>query len=382
MRSTPEKPLLIGILGGGQLGMLLARQCQPWGLPVRLYSETPGRTPAHLFAQEVVEGHGWRDLQALRRFLAGVDVALLENEFIPAELLAEASAGLPVRFLPSLEAYAIFQDKRREKELARKAGVPTPDFAPVSTMEELRPWIERWGDLVLKTCQGGYDGMGNLSVDVRTPEEDIRRFLARGPCLAERKVSLAKEMAVVVARFRGTTRLFPLAETIQHDHICHQVLAPARLSPAQAAELTEQAIRLVEASGGEGLFGLEFFLTTDGKILYNETAPRPHNSAHFTLDACDVSQFAAVIHMALGQVPPPPRLRRPCAGMLNLLGTQAGPPALSPLEAFTADPDGALWLYGKSASRPGRKMGHYTLLGEDASLVLERLTSLQRRYSL
>ena len=379
MSTTPTNFVTLGILGGGQLGMFLAMCAQARGLRVHLYIERPGDHPATPFAQEIFCGNGWNDLETIKRFTETCDVVLLENEFVPAELLQTLNK---TKFLPNLASYGIFQDKKLEKELARQAGVSVADFALVKSLSEVKTKLAEWDKIVLKTCRGGYDGTGNLTVNQATDSEVIETFLSKGQCLAERWVTFTHEVAVMVARSEKQEIVFPVAETIQHHHICHQVIAPARFSTELNVRIQKAALSIVRTANGVGLFGIEFFITANGDLLYNETAPRPHNSAHFTIEGCTLSQFDAHIDVALGLTLTSPQLKSASVGMLNLLGTLNGTNELGPMEMFKAHKQGHLWLYGKKESRPGRKMGHYTLLGNNARMVLEDLTKLQQRYSL
>lgn len=353
MHHRASSALRVGVLGAGQLGQLIAHQARRWGVSC-----------------EVWDG-SWSDEASVRAFASSVDVLLLENEFVPPEWLPGPTC------YPTLSAYTIFRDKLLEKELAVRAGLRTPRFAAVTTPAEIRSFLAG-GAGVLKARTGGYDGYGNLSVDGDSSDDALTTFLARGPAIIEEQVTFLTEVAVMVVRAENDTRIFPVAETLQQNHVCRQVLAPARLSPALQEKIRRDARAIVEASGGEGLFGVEFFVTAEGGVLYNETAPRPHNSAHFTLDACEVSQFGALLQAALGLPLTNPSLKTPWAGMLNLLGTHDGDGELQPLAPFLET--GALWMYGKKDSRPGRKMGHYTLCGTTPAEILGRLDLLQKEY--
>lgn len=378
MSKTAAKTITLGILGGGQLGMFLALRARDRGLRVHLYIEGPGIHPASPYADQIIQGEGWSDQGNIKRLVDSSDVVLLENEFIPVELLQTLA---PEKFFPNLAAYGIFQDKFLEKEAARRARLPVVDFALVENLQGVQAKLADWGQLVLKTCRGGYDGTGNLTVTPTTSTETIKSFLAKGRCLAERWVTFSHEVAVMVARSETEEVVFPVAETIQEQHICHQVIAPARFSTELTNDIKAQALELIRHTGGIGLFGVEFFVTDNGELLYNETAPRPHNSAHFTIEGCSMSQFDAHIRVALGEALLNPELLSPSVGMLNLLGTAGGTNVLTPAQLFEAK-QGHLWLYGKKESRPGRKMGHYTLLGETNHVVLSELTELQQRYCL
>lgn len=379
MLKRDPKSTTLGILGGGQLGMFLAQKAQELGFTVHLYIESDSEVPARAFAHQVFIGNGLFDQEKLAGFVSSCDVVVLENEFVPVELLR----SLPqTPFVPDLDSYEIFQNKYLEKQLALKAGIKVADFSLVQSLEDVQAKTHEWGKLVLKTCRGGYDGTGNLTVNPGTSPDQIVHFLSRGPCLAERWVVFTHEVAVMVVRSETQEMVFPVAETIQHGHICHQVIAPARLSSELNSRIQKSALKLIREAQGVGLFGVEFFITQEEEIFYNETAPRPHNSAHFTIEGCTLSQFEANLLVAFHSTLPEPKLISPSVGMLNLLGTEGGTNHLVPSELFENDSRGHLWLYGKKESRPGRKMGHYTLLGEKPSVILEKLTNLQQRYQL
>jgi 5-(carboxyamino)imidazole ribonucleotide synthase len=372
----------LGILGGGQLAMLLARAAQMRGVRVHLYLEKEEHAPAVELAQQIFMGDGWRDEATLLAFAQSCEVIALENEFVPVALLEKIAATTSVRFLPGLKAYGLFQNKAREKEHATSLGIPLAPWTRVKTLKNVRTWQQEHTRLVLKTCEGGYDGYGNLVVDKNTPDKEIERFLKQGDVLAEAFLDFTHELAIVVAKQDAKIVAFPVAETIQSRQICHYVLAPARLPEATLEKVRSYATALVEAAGDDGLFGVEFFLTTDGTVLYNEAAPRPHNSAHFTVDGCDISQFAMIVNLVLCVELTTPQLLSPVVGMLNLLGTHHGSPRLEPEEEFLALKDGSLCLYGKPWSRPGRKMGHFNLRGDSAPAILAQLQELQQRYQL
>jgi 5-(carboxyamino)imidazole ribonucleotide synthase len=341
----------LGVLGGGQLGQLLYRQALQWGVPALLY-----------------EGTDWRDEASLRAFISQVDVVLLENEFVDPALLEGVTC------YPSLPSYRVFRDKLLEKQLALSVGIETPRFVAVQTLGEVREFMNLT-PAILKSRTGGYDGYGNLSLTAHTADSSIQRFLEQGPCIVEERVDFRMEVAVLVARGHSECVTFPVAETIQHDHICREVIVPARLPAELLREITNKAKSIVAAATGVGIFGVEFFVTDAAHVLYNETAPRPHNSAHFTLDACPVSQYGALVQLAQDLPLRTPHLTTPAVGMMNLLGTAQGTGALQPLAPFLQQ--GSLWMYGKKESRPGRKMGHFTLCGNDPSEILAHFQTLK-----
>lgn len=382
MHHRAAKDTTLGILGGGQLGMLIALAAKKRGLKVHLYLDKEEHAPATPYAEKVFMGEGFSDATHLTEFVKSSDVVVLENEFVPAHILQSILATHPRRFVPDLRAYEIFQNKALEKLLAFNASLAVVPWKKVTSLKDISDMLQLHGRLVLKTCYGGYDGYGNMVVDARTSESQMKSFLSRGNVLAEAFLDYKCELSVVIARGANACVAFPVAETIQQNQICHYVCSPARLSSEESELLQFQAKSLIEASGGVGLFGVEFFQTHDGRFIYNETAPRPHNSAHFTLTGCNVSQFDSLIELALDESLTVPQLVTPAIGMLNLLGTRHGPPHLEPLEDFTAHKSGELCLYGKPWSRPGRKMGHFNLPGERIDVILSQLEELKLRYQL
>ncbi len=381
MNRRATNKLRVGVLGGGQLGMLLARALPPVCHIVG-YQESTGSHPATPYFHEIIEGRGWGDASALERFFSACDVVLFENEFVPLELLAKLAEGKDLLLVPDLASYGVFQHKIREKEAAQRAGIPVAPWTAVASLQEVEDFRRFHQRLVLKTARGGYDGYGNLVVDASTSPAKIQEFLSRGECLAEAFVNFQGELAVVVTRSAEGVFFFPIAETLQENNICHFVLAPARISQALAQKIFGAATQLLESIDARGVFGIEFFYGEGDEIFYNESAPRPHNSAHFTLDGCDQSQFELIARLAQGLPLSAPVLTTPVVGMLNLLGTQNGPAQLRPKERFTALEDGKLWEYGKEHSRIGRKMGHFNLRGRDHASVLAQLQTLKQGYSL
>jgi 5-(carboxyamino)imidazole ribonucleotide synthase len=287
-----------------------------------------------------------------------------------------------VRFIPDLNSYSLFQNKKFEKQAAQRAGLSTVPWISVNSLKEVNDFLKVHKRLILKTSTGGYDGHGNLFVDQETSASDIEKFLNRQDVLAEAFIDFKYEVAIVVARANEKTIHFPIAQTIQKNHICHFVIAPATLPAEVEDSIIKLAIKLVDSLNADGLFGIEFFVTHDHQVFYNESAPRPHNSAHFSIDACSYSQFEAIVNIALEKELQQPLLTTSVVGMLNLLGTHHGPAKLEPREEFEQFKNGHLCLYGKPWSRPGRKMGHFNLKGERASEILSQLQDLQIRYQL
>ncbi|HEX2622590.1 MAG TPA: 5-(carboxyamino)imidazole ribonucleotide synthase, partial [Phototrophicaceae bacterium] len=287
-------------------------------------------------------------------------------------LFALEKAGVVIYPKPS--TLAIIQDKLKQKEVYAAAGLAVPAYCAVETPDEVLKAAELYGyPLVLKARYGGYDGYGNATI--RTPDdlpaawEKLAKRETRG-LMVEAFVPFARELAVMVLRKAaadadGETRAYPVVETVQQNHICHIVRCPAPVSDAVQARATELATKAVELLDGVGVFGVELFHLADDTVLLNEIAPRPHNSGHYTMEACVTSQFENHLRAVLGLPLGSTALRAPAAVMVNLLGNRAGETDFAGIRAALAAEGVSVHLYGKREVRPGRKMGHITALGDD-----------------
>ncbi len=345
----------IGIVGGGQLGRMTALAAARLGY--RCHILTPEMdSPAEQVAAGITRGE-YEDKAALRRFAAAVDVITFEFENVSAAGLDLLAALRPVR--PSPAVLRISQDRVAEKRFVNQAGIATAAWAEVDSAEALEAAIARLGlPSVLKTTRLGYDGKGQALV--QTPEAARAAFaaLAPKPLILEGFVDFAMEISVVVARGAdGGIAAFEPVENRHRDHILDLTLAPARIAPETAAAADVVARRLAEALGLVGLLAVEMFVTQEGRVLVNEIAPRPHNSGHWTIDACPASQFELHVRAVAG-LPLPPATRHSDAVMKNLVG----PEEVALWPAILATPGLIGHLYGKAEARPGRKMGHVTRL--------------------
>jgi 5-(carboxyamino)imidazole ribonucleotide synthase len=369
----------LGIFGGGQLAQMLIQPAMALGIETVIFDPAPD-TPAARYSRREVVGP-WDDPVALDAFAAQCDSVTLENEFVEAALLRALEArGIPV--FPTSTTLALVQDKLLQKERMRQAGLALPHFAAISTPAELRAFAAQVGwPLVLKARRNGYDGYGNATL--RQPD-DIdaawQRLRPRGDLLVEAWVPFIRELAVMIARGRdGSVVTYPAVETVQHNHICHSVRAPAPVSSATAHRAIHIAQRAVSAVAGVGIFGVELFELADGQVLYNEIAPRPHNSGHYTIEGCMTSQFENHLRAVLGWPLGSSELRAPAVVMVNLLGSRNGALSREPLRDALAVPGAHIHLYGKREARIGRKMGHVTALGAtvaEAEMIALRAAEL------
>ncbi len=363
---------VIGILGGGQLGRMTAMAALRMGLQVRFLVPEPTGSAESL--GETMVGD-WQDPAVLRHFASGCTVVTVESEWAPADLL-EPVLPKDTALWPKAETIKWIRDKGTQKRVLAKAGLPLPDFACCTTLEEALAAAERLGyPVVLKRYRGSYDGYGNFTA--HTPEalaNGWARLAQEDGLLVEVWIPFVRELAVLVARSpSGQEVLYPVVYTEQREHRCYLVQAPADVPDAVATEAQRLARAAVEAIGGVGIMAVELFELSDGRLLINELAPRPHNTGHYTIEGCYTSQFEnhvrAILDWPLGS----PELREPVAVMVNILGQRRSDQLdLSGLPEALRIPGVFIHLYGKTAVRPGRKMGHVTATGRDANEVRHR----------
>lgn len=367
----------VGIAGAGQLARMTCLAAWPLQIRVAVLGQ-PGE-PAAGVAHGLVEG-AWNDPEAVARLGAVSRVVTLENEFVPADALAAVEAtGVPVR--PGAETVRVVQDKATQKAMLRDAGLPVPRFEVAATADDLEAIGQRLGfPFMMKARTLGYDGYGNATCrDLAEATEAFGRLDRGNGVLVEEFVPFRRELAVMVARRPGGQVVpYPVAETRQQDHVCHEVLVPAPIDPRTAEIAEDIAVAAACAAEAIGVMGVEMFESEDGKITINELAPRPHNTGHYTIEASETSQFEnhlrGVLDLPLGSV----SLRRPVSVMVNLLGTFNGSPEPHLAETLSV-PGAHLHLYDKADNRQRRKMGHITTLGttlEDA-LMRARQAALE-----
>jgi 5-(carboxyamino)imidazole ribonucleotide synthase len=350
----------IGIVGGGQLGRMSAMAAARLGYKCRVLTQEPDGPAAQVCAATI---GAYDDPAALRAFADAVDVVTFEFENVSAAGLDLLASLRPVRPAPAV--LRVSQDRVTEKSLINAAGIGTAYWLPVSVFVDLARGAAQLGlPAVLKTTRLGYDGRGQMVL--RTAEDLAVAWerLSPRPLILESFVDFACEISVIVARSAdGALAVFDPVENRHRDHILDLTLAPAQVSETVAAEARDVAGRLAHSLHLVGLLAVEMFLGADGALLVNELAPRPHNSGHWTIDACPASQFDMHIRAVAG-LPLPPAVRHADAVMKNLVG----PDFLDQWQAILASPGLIPHLYGKAEARPGRKMGHVTRLFAKGSL--------------
>lgn len=376
----------LGILGGGQLGRMTAQAAASLGVDV-VIGDAASRSPAARVASaEVLFPNGWNDIECLEDLARQVSTVTVENEFVDAAAL-ETLERLGTRVLPSSATIGWVQDKLVQKQVLSQANLPVPPFIPVSRREEIDAFGAAHGwPIMLKARRGGYDGYGNALA--RSSQSSGATLLKLGwpsrEVYAEALVPFDRELAVIVVRSEdGTSLTYPVSETHQHpeQHVCETVLVPARVPASVAAAATSMAERAVSTVGGVGAFGVELFLEKDGQLCINELAPRPHNSGHYTMEACMTSQFENHVRAVLGLPLGVTSLRADCVVMANVLGRGVALPGREEIAASLSEPGVFLHLYGKRESRQGRKMGHVTAFGMTLEDALERAVRAAGRVS-
>ncbi|HEY2252185.1 MAG TPA: 5-(carboxyamino)imidazole ribonucleotide synthase [Planctomycetaceae bacterium] len=375
---TSISPILpgatIGVLGSGQLGRMFAIAARRMGYRVHTLSpdnDTPTGQVADLEVQAAYD-----DLDKVREFARNVSVVTFEFENVPAPTAEAAAQFAPVR--PAGEVLHTTQHRLREKMFLSHAGFPVTPFVTVRSQAELDAGLQRLGcPAVLKTAGWGYDGKGQFKIAARSQLAEAWRSVNTPEAVLEAFVDFEREVSVVGVRGGdGSVVTYPPIENAHRHHILDLSCCPARISDAVAAQASEIARGVLDSLACVGVLCVEFFVTRDGGLLINELAPRPHNSGHLTIDACTTSQFEqqlrAICHLPLGST----ELLRPAA-MANLLGDlwEPGEPDWA---AACGLADVKLHLYGKLQARPGRKMGHLTVLAADAEAALARVEQARR----
>lgn len=361
----------LGVLGSGQLGRMFAIAARRMGYRVHTFSPDDD-TPTGQVADVEVTAE-YEDLDALRTFARNVDVVTFEFENVPIVAIEAIEGIVPVR--PSGLALHTAQQRAREKTFLADHGFPTAPFARASTLDELWDAVARLGTpSVIKTAAFGYDGKGQHKVTTPADVEHIWSAIGGQEAVVEKFISLQTEISIVAARgLNGEIAQYVPFENRHANHILDVTTAPAAVQP----ELARRASEITRAILGQlqyvGVLCVEFFVSTDGELLVNELAPRPHNSGHLTFDAAVTSQFEQQVRAICGLSLGSPELPRPAA-MANLLGDlwEDGEPNWGALFRF---PDVKVHLYGKTEARPGRKMGHLTATGRTAAEAQDRVTA-------
>ncbi len=356
----------IGIVGGGQLAKMTALSAMELGCEIVILEKSQN-TPSSSLAAEILYGD-WDNPETLLQLAERVDVVSLENEFVDAKSLQTVEDAGHLLY-PSAKTIGLVQDKLIQKQTLADVGIALAPFAAINTKQDIVKAAEELGwPLVLKSRRNGYDGKGNATLqsadDIDNAwaklDGDNKELYIEGFC------DFVAELAIMVTRGAdGKMVNYPVVESVQKDHICHVVRAPARIDDALAREAIELARKAVTTICGVGSIGVEMFLTEDNRIILNEMAPRVHNSGHYTIEACECSQFENHVRAILGLPLGSTKMVAPAAVMINMLGEEQGTGYPVGIEQALAEKGAHIHVYGKTTTNLGRKMGHITALASD-----------------
>lgn len=365
-RNFNYSSLKLGIIGGGQLGKIMSQKAKKMGFHVTILDPT-FNCPAAQVSDKHIMG-GFHDKEKLEQLVQETDVTTFELEHVDTSILKVLyDNGHTIH--PSPYIIELIQNKYEQKKFLDQKGIPIPAFKEVTCEEDL----SYFGfPVIQKAKMGGYDGKGVLMLKTK---EDLAHCI-QADSFIEELVDIDKELAIIVARnWQGQTKCYPVVEMLFDDrvNICDIVIAPARITQEVVDRCVEVSVKSIEALEGVGIFAVELFLTKQGDVLVNEIAPRPHNSGHYTVEACATSQFEqmirAVTNLPLGST----KLISPSV-MVNILGEEGyeGEPFIEGIHEALAIPELSFHFYGKTYTKPFRKMGHITVLDDDIEKALEK----------
>ncbi|MCL2463425.1 MAG: 5-(carboxyamino)imidazole ribonucleotide synthase [Defluviitaleaceae bacterium] len=362
----------IGIIGGGQLGKMMILEAKKLNFHV-VVLDPASRCPCHSICDELIVA-SFDDKEAILSLAEKCDVITYEFEDIGADTLLELEhAGK--RVFPTASSLLIIQDKLLQKQALKENGVPVPEFAECKTTGEIIAMGEKWGwPLILKARRGGYDGKGNAVAKSAGHAEEAAASLGGRALFAEKWVDFDMEVSVLACRGQdGEVAVYPVGMNEHRESVLRRSTVPAPISAAAASAAAGIAERVMHVFGGVGMFGVEMFVRGN-EVLVNEVAPRPHNSGHYTIEACVTSQFMNHIRAVAGLPLGSPEMTAPAAVMENILGPEEpkDPAILYGAEKALAVPGVALHVYGKENSKHNRKMGHLTAVGKTVDEARER----------
>lgn len=385
MRHSLPASTKIGFLGAGQLARMSALQAFRFGIQVSVFSDRLENEPVQFMTPFSTSG-SFESIDDMVDFAKECDVVTLENEFISSEILKEVQERSGTPIFPSPESFALIENKLIEKQTFEQAGIPVTPYKLVKNEKELQAFGDEYGwPYLLKSSKGGYDGYGNATAkDLNSAQAGFEKLGGNvgHDILAEAFVPFTKELAVQVARNETGTIVYPCCETVQENHICVAVLSPAPIQEIYQQKAQKLAVEAVEAIDGKGIYAFEFFLTETGEVLLNESAPRPHNSGHYTIEGCITSQFENHVRSVLGLPLGSSKMTEPVAAMINLLGTHNRPAITDHIEEAFSQENGHLHVYGKVQSKIGRKMAHFTLLGDDLEQTHQKAKNLAAKIEI
>lgn len=358
----------IGIIGGGQLGRMMALAAREAGFKIAVLEPSMDSPCGQVADIRIVAPYD--DEAALEELAEVSDVITYEFENIDFEGLKRLTE---IAYVPQgAELVKITQDRILEKAAITSSGTPVANYIAAQTFEELEAKIDEVGyPCVVKTARGGYDGKGQQTLQSATDLEKAVGLFEHSACVAEAFVPFKMEISVIVQRnVQGETYCLPIGENIHVNHILHETIVPARIEQSTAEMATKAAERIADALNLVGTLAVEMFVLDNGEIIINEVAPRPHNSGHYSIEACNISQFHQHIRAVCGWPLRKPKLWKPSI-MVNILGQHVVPVTNS----IAKYPDWSIHLYGKYEAKHNRKMGHVTIMTEDLEATLQEINS-------
>lgn len=364
----------IGIIGGGQLGKMMIQEAKKMGFYITVLDPTL-KCPAHTLVDEHI-GANFDDETAIRLLASKSDVITYEFEHIGADIL-ETLENEGVKVYPTAKSLKIIQNKYSQKSLLLKNNIPMPEFTSVKTPNDIKNAGEKYGyPFLLKSCTGGYDGKGNFVIHNENEINEGFKALGSGkiPLMAEKFFPFTMEISVLACRgINGEIEVYPVAENIHHDNILFETRVPANISEETSKKAMELAKSVMEIFEGVGMFCVEMFVDKDGNVALNEVAPRPHNSGHYTIEACMTSQFEQHIRAVSGLPLGSSKLIMPTV-MRNLLGEEGfnGNATVEGADEALNIKGVYLHIYGKEKSVPKRKMGHLTVISDTLEEASEK----------
>lgn len=364
----------IGIIGGGQLGKMMIQEAKKMGFYITVLDPTL-KCPAHTLVDEHIVAN-FDDETAIRLLASKSDVITYEFEHIGADIL-ETLENEGVKVYPTAKSLKIIQNKYSQKSLLLKNNIPMPEFTSVETPNDIKNAGEKYGyPFLLKSCTGGYDGKGNFVIHNENEITEGFKTLGSGkiPLMAEKFFPFTMEISVLACRgINGEIEVYPVAENIHHDNILFETRVPANISEETSKKAMELAKSVMEIFEGVGMFCVEMFVDKYGNVALNEVAPRPHNSGHYTIEACMTSQFEQHIRAVSGLPLGSSKLIMPTV-MRNLLGEEGfnGNATVEGADEALSIKGVYLHIYGKEKSVPKRKMGHLTIISDTLEEASEK----------
>ncbi len=363
----------IGIIGGGQLGKMMIQEAKKMGFYIMVLDPTEN-CPAHTLVDEHIVAE-FNDKKAIRFLAENTDVVTYEFEHIDADILQTLETE-GKKIYPTAKSLKVIQNNYTQKKLLLEHHLPTPAFCKVLSEKDIIKAGEDYGfPFMLKACTGGYDGKGNFVVETKESITQAYQALGSGTLelMAEKFFPFIMEISVLACRgINGEIQVYPVAENLHKDNILDETKVPANISQQTTQNAMDLAKKVMEVFEGVGMFCVEMFVDKQGNVSVNEVAPRPHNSGHYTIEACVTSQFEQHIRAITGLPLGSPALLKPVV-MRNLLGEeQSGKSCILGAEQALCIPGAFLHIYGKEESKPKRKMGHITVIADSVEEAAQK----------